>query len=443
MSNATWDVFHAERLEAERGLTALQVRQARARGDIQDDDLIRPAGSSQPWIALADCPEIDVEEPVERTQAPPTPPTPRPIVEKQAEPKTEGATGMVPGTSEEDATEFLAAPDEFNAPAVEKGDEPDDAGETRFFQGMLEDEFDVLNESDRPIAYPRGTSFGLGPSEDELDALSAGFPRPDGKVEDPLDFDPNLNLNAKRLGTPGHEQDLETWDDGEPGSLGKPSPIEDGDSELELIDDDAKQGANLLDLSVELEGPGEDENDQARDRYQDAEDDLDDDEAEEEDEYDPVEEDEAAAEFTLARGSTRTVEELDLAAMVDVAFQLVLFFLVTATTVLYKSLEVPKPNPESSPAASATQGKSLDELKNDFILVEIDPEGRLKIDQESVDPRPEILVRRLRSAREETGRQSMLLSADFTTPHRSAVLAYDAANEIGLGIAIARPTPKP
>ncbi len=41
--------------------------------------------------------------------------------------------------------------------------------------------------------------------------------------------------------------------------------------------------------------------------------------------------------------------------MVDVAFQLVLFFLVTATTVLYKSLEVPKPNPDS-PAAAAAQG---------------------------------------------------------------------------------------
>ena len=160
-------------------------------------------------------------------------------------------------------------------------------------------------------------------------------------------------------------------------------------------------------------------------------------------EFDPIEEEEAAAEFTLARGSAETVEELDLAAMVDVAFQLVLFFLVTATTVLYKSLEVPKPNPESSPAASATQGKSLDELKNDFILVEIDPAGRLKIDQEAIDASHDLLVKRLRSAREETGRQSMLLSADFTTPHRSAVLAYDAANEIGLGIAIARPTPKP
>jgi hypothetical protein len=49
------------------------------------------------------------------------------------------------------------------------------------------------------------------------------------------------------------------------------------------------------------------------------------------------------------------------------------------------------------------------------------------------------LVEQLRRAREKTGRKTMLVSAEFTTPHRNAVLAYDAANEIGLGIAIAKP----
>jgi biopolymer transport protein ExbD len=129
--------------------------------------------------------------------------------------------------------------------------------------------------------------------------------------------------------------------------------------------------------------------------------------------------------------------------MVDVAFQLVLFFLVTATTVLYKSLEVPKPNPENNPAAAAAQGKSdktLDDLKETYILVEVDPAGALKVDNEPVPAEVSGLAERLRSLRERTGRKAMLLSADFSTPHRSAVLAYDAANEIGLGIAIARPT---
>ena len=35
----------------------------------------------------------------------------------------------------------------------------------------------------------------------------------------------------------------------------------------------------------------------------------------------------------------------------------------------------------------------------------------------------------------------MLLSADYGTLHRHAVLAYDAAHEIGLSIAIAKPKP--
>ena len=50
-----------------------------------------------------------------------------------------------------------------------------------------------------------------------------------------------------------------------------------------------------------------------------------------------VAEDDDEEEFTLSRSSVEKVEELDLAAMVDVAFQLVLFFMVTASVTLIKS----------------------------------------------------------------------------------------------------------
>jgi biopolymer transport protein ExbD len=152
------------------------------------------------------------------------------------------------------------------------------------------------------------------------------------------------------------------------------------------------------------------------------------------------EEEDEEAPFTLVRGSALTVEELDLAPMVDVALQLVLFFMVTATTVLYKTLEIPKPTTEAPPSAVA-QGRSrtLEDFKDDYILVEIDAEGAMKIDREPVRADMNTLVERLRTAREKTGRKAMLLSADFATRHRHSVLAYDAANEIGLGIVIARP----
>jgi hypothetical protein len=67
----------------------------------------------------------------------------------------------------------------------------------------------------------------------------------------------------------------------------------------------------------------------------------------------------------------------------------------------------------------------------------------VKIDREPAPSDMTALIARLRAARERTGRKAMLLSADFATPHKSAVLAYDAANEIGLGIAIARPSQNP
>ena len=152
-------------------------------------------------------------------------------------------------------------------------------------------------------------------------------------------------------------------------------------------------------------------------------------------------EDEAAAEFTLARGGAERVEELDLAAMVDVAFQLVLFFLVTATTVMFKTLEVPRPADDKPPEVVA-QGrpKPVEELEKDFILVEVDASGAIKVDHQPIAATLAEIATRLRAARESTGRTSVLLSANFATPHRDAVLVYDAASEVGLPIAIAQPS---
>jgi biopolymer transport protein ExbD len=295
---ANWDVFHSERLEVERSLTTADIRERLARGDLRDDDLVRPAGTNTPWAAIADFPAL---------------------VEAESEPE------MVPAQVED------LGPPEF-------ADDPDDDDDDDY------QSFDAI-------------------------VLDEG-------VEDD---DPPQVAHAEAL---GHD-------------------------DIDLADDESR-------MALPVAGMG----------------------------WDQPDEDEAAAEFTLSRGAADRVEELDLAAMVDVAFQLVLFFLVTATTVLYKSLEVPKPNPES-PAAGAAQGRSrtLEDLKNDYILVEIDQAGTMKIDREPVASDMAAVIERLRVARETTKRRAMLLTADFATPHRSAVLAYDAANEIGLGIAIARPSP--
>jgi biopolymer transport protein ExbD len=149
-------------------------------------------------------------------------------------------------------------------------------------------------------------------------------------------------------------------------------------------------------------------------------------------------EEEDEGDLSLSRSGPATVEELDLAPMVDVAFQLVLFFMVTATTVLYKTLEIPNPSKEQAPTAVA-QGRSLEDLQDDNVLVEIDAIGGVKIDREPVAGTMEAIVERLRTSREKTARKSMLLSAAYGTKHRHTVLVIDAAHEIGMNIVIARP----
>jgi biopolymer transport protein ExbD len=304
-----WDIFDAARLEVVRGLSTEQVRAALAAGGLGADDLIRPAGSSEPWARLGEHP-VGLDSAPEATLATPAPP-----------PEPEPGPGPSP--------EPPAAPD-------------------------------------------------LGPYDLSLDD------GPESLVALPVPADPSGPRRAEAEGA----------------TIEAPPPVP----------------AAALPRSA------------ARASWA---------------EPDAMEdEDEAIAAFTLSRGGPETIEELDLAAMVDVAFQLVLFFLVTATTVLYKTLEIPKPRPEQPPAAAA-QGaaapKPVEDLAADYIIVAIDPQGRTTIDQEPVAADFDAIVARLRRARADTGRTAMLLSADPATLHRQAVVAYDAANEIGLRIAIARP----
>jgi biopolymer transport protein ExbD len=317
-----WDVFHSERLEAERSLTTQAVRDAIARGDLIEDDLVRPAGETR-WSRLGDSPEFgplaSLVLPTEEG-LPPAPPT-------------------------------------FQPPSVD--DDLDDSAEgdmTRF-------------EAD---------PHSLASIEREALARAEREPSPE--------FDPPQYS----------EFEVVVEEDDQP-----------------VLPDEQADRPDLPEFGEDLE------------------------------EFDPQDEDDEAAEFTLSRNSAEKVEELDLAAMVDVAFQLVLFFLVTAQVVLFKTLEVPRPNEDKPPEAAAqARSKSVDELEKDYILVEVDAAGAIKVDRQPVAASRPALVETLRTSREKTARKAMLLSADFATRHENAVLVFDVANEIDLRIAIAQPTGK-
>ncbi len=398
--SATWDVFHAESLELERGLSTSAVRKALAVGALRDDDLVRPAGTTAAWSRLADIPELSAPEVVpagasipaasSRPETGPKP-TPEPSPPLMT-PPLETLHRADPGDFELEADDIAAPMATAPAPKVKRptwlelGGEPDDVSFPVMRDQPAESRPAVRSPHEPNSTAATAWTWGEADDDDEEDVpVEHDF---DDQIEI-LDDDPAAGLEIL-------EED----------ELAVPSPFS----------REAFTGDSRMPLPVV---PSRDWNE---DRH-------------------PIEGGEAEGDFTLSRSGPMTVEELDLAPMVDVAFQLVLFFMVTATTVLFKTLEIPKPSADPPPGAVAQgQSRSLDDFKDDYILVEIDASGTMKIDHEPVAAELNALAERLRTAREKTGRKAMLLSAEFATPHRHAVLAYDAANEIGLGIAIARPT---
>ena len=87
-SGSAWDVFHAESLELQRGLSTAAVRTALAGGSIRDDDLVRPAGTTSTWTRLADIPELTAASEIGLIPAPiPEPPPNKPQSGSEASPE--------------------------------------------------------------------------------------------------------------------------------------------------------------------------------------------------------------------------------------------------------------------------------------------------------------------------------------------------------------------
>jgi biopolymer transport protein ExbD len=412
---ASWDIFHADRLELERGLSAQSIRSALSRGDLRDDDLVRPTGTTIPWARIADIPELlaatpeVVPEPGLAAHGPgPEASQPenrladfedvQPNLETVIPPPKKHHPTELPGSSTSDvAFPVLEVPE---PPPLRAPSPPGTAPSSPAWVWDEDDEND--DEEDEPRGVEAEEDMEIL-DDDALAEHDTGSSAAAGKQATTQPESPKRSRESQPLGVESRT------------GADTPERWEPSEDDLDL---DASEGSRSSRVALPV----------VRSRDRDGS-------------VMPAEDDEdPQTEFSLSRSSTQRIEELDLAPMVDVAFQLVLFFMVTATTVLYKTLEIPKPSGEA-PAGAVAQGRSrsLDDLKDDYILVEIDDRGAIKLDRQPIEPVRETLVELLRRAREKTGRKSMLLSADFATPHRNAVLAYDAANEIGLSIAIARP----
>lgn len=122
---------------------------------------------------------------------------------------------------------------------------------------------------------------------------------------------------------------------------------------------------------------------------------------------------------------------IDMTAMVDIVFFLLIFFMVTSLQSLEAVMNLPTPQ---SAEGGVSTSRSVTDLENDpnYITVRIEDDDSIWVEDTQVFNDQE-LARRLRSARKESdGPRSLLVIGDADASHGSAVRVFDAGAGAGV-----------
>lgn len=137
----------------------------------------------------------------------------------------------------------------------------------------------------------------------------------------------------------------------------------------------------------------------------------------------------------FVHGEEELLDHVDMTPMIDCVFQLLIFFMVTATYTQQASLKMPPPDKQES----ATQARTLEELEqdDDYVIIRIGRDDTVWVDEQEAPSRQEVLAK-LREAREgppgstSPGPTSLLVLADGEARHETVVMALDAGNAVGM-----------
>ncbi len=131
----------------------------------------------------------------------------------------------------------------------------------------------------------------------------------------------------------------------------------------------------------------------------------------------------------------RTDSEMDMTPMVDVTFQLLIFFMITASYALQKSLEVPKPDSE----APVAQQRVPQEPEDDFIVVRVDQDSVVWVNDHEAPTRQE-LIARLRDELAAGHQRGLLVSYHPDARHERVVRCIDVGTSLGMENITKRPS---
>jgi biopolymer transport protein ExbD len=141
------------------------------------------------------------------------------------------------------------------------------------------------------------------------------------------------------------------------------------------------------------------------------------------------EEDEEQKEKPLlaAKGETLKVHDLvDMTAMVDIVFFLLIFFLVTSMQGVASSIGLPNPDPKQTGKSAAPAAATA------YLTVRIDHDSMVWLEGDEVTSEQELRTK-LREAREGgEGSNKMAVVANGEAQYSTIVMVMDAGNDAGM-----------
>lgn len=127
------------------------------------------------------------------------------------------------------------------------------------------------------------------------------------------------------------------------------------------------------------------------------------------------------------RDSRIANDGLDMTPMVDVTFQLLIFFMITASFVTQKSLQTSPPEPKDDAGQVSMQVEEDDQAP---VIVGIAEDGSILIDDFPVEP--SAVLETLTGKIAAENKTNLLIEADYNAPHGLVILVMDSGISAGM-----------
>lgn len=124
-------------------------------------------------------------------------------------------------------------------------------------------------------------------------------------------------------------------------------------------------------------------------------------------------------------------ELIDMTAMVDIVFFLLIFFLVTSMSVVHSSSKLPQPNPQEGSSGSSPSQVVRDQAERDEAVLTISKEDVIELDGTLCQDQDDLVMRLGKRRTEGSAETSLLIVGHGDATHGTLATVLDAAYETG------------